>query len=92
MQADGHLVLDRELQEQVHAERLGGQRPEAADFLAKPRWRMKLCLKDAEAAGIANGSNKFGAAEIRPHRRGDDRMFDPQHVAESGSHEGPRSD
>jgi hypothetical protein len=86
LQADGHLVLDRELQEQVHAERLGGQRPEAADFLA--RWRVKLCLKDAEAAGIANGSNKFGAAEIRSHRRDDDRMFDPQHVAESGSHEG----
>src|SRR5262249_59890245 len=43
-QADGHLVLDREVKEQVHAERLGGQRPDAADFLAEARWRRGLRL------------------------------------------------
>src|SRR5262249_430898 len=86
-QADGQLVLDREVQEQVYAKRLRSQRPDAADFLAEARGRMKLGLQGAEAAGVADGSDEFRAAEIRPHRRGDDRMFDAQRVAKSRFHE-----
>src|SRR5262249_46033407 len=40
----------------------------------------------AEAAGIAHGGDEFGAAQIRPHRRSDDWMFDAQRVAKSRFH------
>ena len=85
-QADGDLILDGEVEEQVHAERLGGERPHAADLLAEDRRRAELCLQDAEAAGVAHRRDEFGAGQVGPHRRGDDRVFDPQHVAESGFH------
>jgi hypothetical protein len=81
------MVFDREVQEQVHAKRLGGQRPDAADFLTEACRRAELGLQDAEAASIAHGCDEFGAAEIRPHRRCEDWMLDPQRVAQSSFHE-----
>jgi hypothetical protein len=44
VQADGDLVLDGEVEEQIHPERLGGERPHAADLLAEDRRRAELCL------------------------------------------------
>jgi hypothetical protein len=44
VQADGDLVLDGKVQEQVHPERLGGERPHAANLLAEDRRRAELCL------------------------------------------------
>jgi hypothetical protein len=46
-----------------------------------------LRLQDAEAARVAHRSDQLRAGQIRPHRRGDDWMFDSQHVAERGFHE-----
>ena len=42
--ARGHVVLDGEVQDQIHAERLVGQLPDAADLLAEDRRRAELCL------------------------------------------------
>src|SRR5215468_7265310 len=46
-QADGDLILDREVEKQVHPERLGGERPHAADLLAEDQRWAKLGLQDA---------------------------------------------
>lgn len=84
------MVLDGEVEDQVHPERLVGKRPHAANLLAEDWRRAELCLQDAEAACVAHRRDEIGAGQIGPHRRGDDRMFDPQHVAERGFHEHPR--
>ncbi len=89
-QADGDLILDGKVEKQVHPERLGGERPHAADLLAENRRRTKLCLQDAEAASVAHRGDELRAGQVRPHWSGDDRVLDPQQVAETGSHEHPR--
>ena len=44
VQADGDQVLDGEVEEQVHPERLSGEGPQTADLLAEDRRRAELCL------------------------------------------------
>ena len=86
LQTHGHVVLGREVQEQIHTERLASQRPNLMDLLAEKRRRAELCLQDTEATGVAHRGDHLRASQIRPHRRGDDGIFDPQHVAERGFH------
>jgi hypothetical protein len=75
------------VEKQVHRERLGGERPHAADFLTDDRRRTKLCLQDAEAAGVAHRRDEIRATQVRSHRRGDDGVFNPQHMAKIGFHD-----
>ena len=82
-QADGDLILDGEVEWQIHPERPGGERPHAADLLAENRRRAELCLKNAEAAGVAHRRDEVRAGQVRSHRRGDDGVFDPQHLTVS---------
>src|SRR6516165_4007917 len=42
LQTHRHVVLDREVQKQIHTERLTGERPNPMDFLAEERWRREL--------------------------------------------------
>src|SRR5215469_13214285 len=86
LQTHGHVVLDREVQKQIHTERLIGERPNPMDFLAEERWRRELRLQDAEAARVAHRGDGLWPSQIRSHRCGDDRIFDPEHVAERGFH------
>jgi hypothetical protein len=81
-QTDGHMIFDGEVQDQVHSKRLVGKPSDAADFRAKEGWRAKLGLQDTEATRVTHRCDKVGAGQIRPHRRGDDRVFDPQQMAE----------
>src|SRR5215475_13135523 len=53
LQTHGHVVLDREVQEQIHTERLIGQRSDPVYFLAEAKGRTELSLQDTEAARIA---------------------------------------
>jgi len=85
-QTDRHVVLDGEVEEEIHAERLVGKLTDAANDLTEERRRAKLCLQDAKAARVAHRSDEFRASQVRPHRGGDDRVFDSQHVAERGFH------
>jgi hypothetical protein len=84
---DGHVVLDGEVQDQVHAERPVRQRPDSADFLAKERRRAQLGLQDADAAGVAHRRDEVRPSQVWSHRRSDDGVFNPQHAAEIRSHE-----
>src|SRR5262245_48881203 len=86
-QADSNLILDGKVEEQVHPERFGGERPHAADLLAKTLRRVELSLQDAEAAGIAHRRDEIRARQVRPHRCRENRMFDAQCVAQRGFHE-----
>src|SRR5262245_58681553 len=87
LQTDGNVVLDGEVQDQVHAERPVGQRPDPADFLTEERRGAQLGLQDAEAAGVAHRRDEVRAGQVRSHRRGDDGVLDPQHVTEIRFHE-----
>src|SRR5262245_25520305 len=86
LQTHGHVVLDLEVQEQIHTERLIGQRPDPVYFLAEARRRTELRLQDTEAARVAHRGDRLRASQIRSHRCRDDGIFDPQHVAERSFH------
>jgi hypothetical protein len=88
-EADGDVILDGEVEQQVHPERLGGERPHAPDLLAENRRRAKLRLQNAEAAGVAHRGDELRAGQIGSHWRGDDRMLDPEQIAEIGFHKYP---
>src|SRR5215467_8322212 len=53
LQTHGHVVLEREVQKQIHTEWLIGQRPNPMDFLAEARRRTELRLQDTEATRVA---------------------------------------
>jgi hypothetical protein len=80
-QADRDLVFDGKVEEQVHPERLGRERPHAMDLLAEDRRRAELRLQDAKAARVAHRGDELWAGQVGTHRRGDDGVLDPQHVA-----------
>src|SRR6185436_3448857 len=86
LQTHGDEVLDREVQEQVHTERLIGQRSNAMDLLTEERWRIELRLQYTEATRVAHRRDHLRASQVRAHRRADDRIFDTQRVAERGFH------
>src|SRR5262245_28755732 len=54
LQTHGHVVLDREVQEQIHTERLIGQRTNLVDLLAEEGRRAELSLQDTKAARVAD--------------------------------------
>jgi hypothetical protein len=86
IQADRDLVLDGEVEEQNHPERIGSECSNAADLLAEDRRRGELSLQDAQAPGVAHGGDELRAGQVGPHRRGDDRVLDTQQVAKIGPH------
>src|SRR5215831_6411149 len=49
LQTHGHVLLDWEVQKQIHTERLFGQRPDPMDFLAEERRCTELRLQNTEA-------------------------------------------
>jgi len=75
------------VEEQVHPERLGSERPHATDLLAEDRGRAELCLQDAKAARVAHRRDELRAGQVGTHWRGDDWVLDPQQVAKRGFHE-----
>jgi hypothetical protein len=87
LQTDGYVVLDGEVQDQVHAERPFRQRSDSPNFLTKERRRQQLGLQDAEAAGVAHGGDELRAGQVGPHRRGEDWVFNPQHVTKIRFHD-----
>ena len=87
VQADGNLVLDGEVEQQVHPERPGGECPHAADLFAEDRWRAELGLQDAKTAGITHSGDELRARDVRTHWSGNDWVLDSQCMTESGFHE-----
>src|SRR5262249_23143283 len=59
LQTHGHVVLDWEVQEQIHSERFIGQCSNPMDFFAEARRRTELRLQDTEAARVAHRSNRL---------------------------------
>ena len=53
------------------------------DLLPQQWRRAHLRLQNAKPASIANGSNEFGAGQIRSHRCNYDGGFDPKPLAEA---------
>jgi len=70
------MVIDREVQRQIHAERLIGQRTNLVDLLAEEGLRAELRLQDTEAPRVADRGDQCRARQVGTHRRGDDRIFD----------------
>ena len=89
-QTDSHMVLDGEVEDEIDTERPVSKLPDAANDLTKERRRVKLCLQDAEAARVAHRRDELRTGQVGPHRRGDDRVLDPQQVAERGFHGHPK--
>src|SRR5262245_1678085 len=86
LQADRKLVIDRKMQKEIHTERFIGQRANAVDFRTEERWRTELGLQKTEAARVADGGDQCRARQVGTHRRGDDRIFDTEHVAQRSFH------
>jgi hypothetical protein len=80
-----NAILVREMEDQVHPERSGCKAAKITDLLPQRRRRAELRLEDAEAAGIAHGSDELGSREIGSHGSDDDRGLNPKPLAETCS-------
>jgi len=58
-----------EVQQQIHTERLIGQRPNAMDLRAEARRRTELRLQDTEAARVAHRGGRLRTGRISPSAR-----------------------
>src|SRR5262245_59611804 len=59
LQTNDHLVVDREVQKQIHTDRLVGQCPNPMDLLAEELRRAELRLQDTEAACVAHRGDQL---------------------------------